>query len=463
MKRILCTIALILALVCVVASCNKSPEITISEDGYWVINGEKTDVKAQVEKDDKGDNGNGATATNENPLGLAFFLKDDGTYIVEIGNAKYLSKIEIPATYNGKAVTEVRNFASKALKEITISDGVTSIGDLAFSNCSSLTSITIPDSVTSIGDDAFYGCNSALYTEYELGKYVGDETNPYAVLIEVTNKNMSTYAIHPDTKVIAYEAFRDCSHLTSITIPDGVRGIGDRAFYGCTSLTSVTIPDSVTNIGESAFSGCTSLRSATIGDSVTSIGSGAFGYCSSLKSVTIPDSVTSIGDSAFGYCDSLKSVTIGNSVKSIGERAFYSCDSLTSVTIGDSVTSIGSGAFAWCDSLTSILVDNDNTAYQSIDGNLYSKGGKTLIAYAIGKTDKSFTIPDSVTSICDWAFYECRSLTSVTFANPNGWWYAYSADATSGANISAESLADPATAAGYLKSTYRDYYWFRTE
>ena len=244
------------------------------------------------------------------------------------------------------------------------------------------------------------------------------------------------------------------------------------------------------------------------GYKVTSIGDYAFSDCTSLTNVTIGDSVTSIGDSAFYECDSLTSVTIPDSVTSIGDYAFDWCGSLTSVTIGNSVTSIGYGAFRECTSLTSILVDNDNTAYQSIDGNLYSKGGNTLIAYAIGKIEKSFTIPesvtsigdyafawcrsltsvtipDSVTSIGDWAFRECTSLTSVTigdsvtsignhafrystsltsvtFANPNGWWYANSADATSGTAISAESLADPATAAGYL-GWYVSYYWFRTE
>ena len=160
---------------------------------------------------------------------------------------------------------------------------------------------------------------------------------------------------------------------------------------------------------------------------VTSSGYQAFDSCNSLTSVAIPDSVTSIGDGAFSGCESLTSVTIPDSVTSIGGRTFEYCSSLTSVTIGDSVTSIGSGAFYWCTSLTSI------------------------------------TIPDSVTSIGAWAFYRCEALTSVTFANPNGWWYAKSAYATSGTNISAEYLADPATAAEYLKSTYYNYDWYRTE
>ena len=140
MKKILCILALILTVVCVLTSCakRKTPEIAISDDGYWVINGKKTDTKAQGEKGEKGDS---TSATNENPLGLAFFLKDDGTYIVEIGQAKYLSKIEIPATYNGKAVTEVRNFKSEMLKEVTIPDSVTSIDNYAFDSCTSLTSV----------------------------------------------------------------------------------------------------------------------------------------------------------------------------------------------------------------------------------------------------------------------------------------------------------------------------------
>ena len=127
--------------------------------------------------------------------------------------------------------------------------------------------------------------------------------------------------------------------------------------------------------------------------------------------------VTTIGEWAFYDCDSLTSVTIGNSVTVIGDFAFYDCDNLTSVTIGDSVTAIGVMAFAHCKNLTSIVVDENNPAYQSINGNLYSKDGTVLIAYAIGKTNKSFTIPDSVTTIGVAAFSRCSKLTSVTIGD----------------------------------------------
>ncbi len=126
-------------------------------------------------------------------------------------------------------------------------------------------------------------------------------------------------------------AFRDCSGLTSVTIPDSVTSIGYEAFYGCSSLTSVTIPDGVTSIGYQAFYECTGLTNVTIPDSVTSIGDNAFSYCG-LTSVTIPDSVTSIGEYAFSYCSSLTSVTIPDSVTSIGYAAFSDCSGLKDIT-----------------------------------------------------------------------------------------------------------------------------------
>ena len=205
-------------------------------------------------------------------------------------------------------MTEIPNyyFENSKITELIIPNSVTSIGELAFSNCPSLTSVTIGDSVTEIGDYAFYNCNS---------------------LISVTIPNSVTS--------IGREAFYGCTSLTSVTIPDGVTSIGELAFFNCESLTSITIPDSVTEIGWRAFYGCTSLTSITIPDSVTSIAYGAFYHCTSLTSITIPDSVTSI--EAFAFCD---------------------CSSLASIKIPDSVTSIGDDAFLYCRSLKEIILPN---------------------------------------------------------------------------------------------------------
>ena len=205
--------------------------------------------------------------------------------------------------------------------------------------------------------------------------YSGEYHGNVAIPEEVTYMNRTRKV----TSIRDY-AFRQCSGLTSVTIPNSVTSIGDDAFSGCTRLTSITIPNSVTSIGNWAFA-YSGLTSATIPNSVTSIGERAFSYCSVLTSVTIPNSVTSIGIYAFYDCSGLTSVTIGNSVTSIGESAFSGCSGLTSITIPNSVTSIGRKAFYGCSGLTSI------------------------------------TIPNSVTSIGKYAFYGCSGLTSVTIGS----------------------------------------------
>ena len=199
------------------------------------------------------------------------------------------------------------------------------------------------------------------------------------------------YYINENGKII----ITDCDRaVTSVSIPSRIAGlpvteIGHMAFYFCNDLTSVTIPGSVTIIGSGAFTACNSLVSVKMGNGVTTIEDGAFSGCP-LTSITIPNSVTTIEGGAFANCR------------------------LTSVTISDRVTSIGNGAFANCDSLTSITVDDNNPNYCSVDGNLFSKDKTRFMQYAIGKTDASYKIPDSVTSIDGDAFSYCRSLTSVT-------------------------------------------------
>ncbi len=203
---------------------------------------------------------------------------------------------------------------------------------------------------------------------------------------------------------IGYRAFKDCSKLTSITIPNSVTSIEHQAFKDCSSLTSITIPNSVTSIGEQAFYNCTSLASIAIPNSVTSIIDGAFYNCTSLASITIPNSVTSIGERAFYNCTSLASITMGNSVTSIESMAFNGCTSLTSITMGNSVTSIGDWVFSGCSSLTRITIPNSVTSIK-------------YKAFYNCSSLTSITMGNSVTSIAGSVFHSCSSLTSITIPN----------------------------------------------
>ena len=338
-----------------------------------------------------------------------YYILDDGT--VEItdysGSAE---NVDIPAEIDGKSVTSIGDHAFGdciSLTSITIPDSVTEIGYSAFSGCTSLTNITIPDSVTSIGDYAFEGCTS-----------------------------LTNITIPDSVTSIGDWAFHGCTSLTSITIPDSVTSIGEYAFFGCSSLTSITIPNSVTSIGGSAFEGTALLDKQTtpvkyadswvvncdsdvenviIKSGTKGIANSTFFGCSSLTSITIPDSVTSIGEYAFkGCCISLTSITIPDSVTEIGNRAFEDCSSLISITIPNSVTDIGRSAFSGCTSLTAIDVEVGNNNYTSVNGVLFNKDKTELICYPAGKTDKSYNIPNGVTSIGDYAFEDCTSLTSIT-------------------------------------------------
>ena len=180
------------------------------------------------------------------------------------------------------------------------------------------------------------------------------------------------------------------SDITSVVIEPGVTSIGSLAFYECSNLTSITIPSGLTSIGEQAF-----------------------GNCTGLTSITIPSGFISIGDYAFWNCTGLTSITIQNGVTSIGTGAFWNCSGLTSITIPSSVTSIGVNVFYGCTGLTNITVDSSNPSFCSESGVLFNKDKTTLIYYPLGKTG-SYTIPDRVTAIGDYAFYYCSGLTSVT-------------------------------------------------
>lgn len=214
----------------------------------------------------------------------------------------------------------------RGLTSVTIPNTVTKIGVAAFVFCTGLTSITIPNSVTKICSSAFRNCTGLTSITIgnsvpEIGGSVFDGT--------------LWYDNQPDGVVylgkVAYRFKGEIASGTPIVIKEGTVSINSQAFKGCTGLTSVTLPNSVTRIGYEAFYGCTDLPSVTIPNSVTSIGDEAFSGCRGLPSVIIPNSVTEIGRSAFFGCTGLTSVTIGTSVSSIGDGAFFGCTDLKKV------------------------------------------------------------------------------------------------------------------------------------
>lgn len=218
------------------------------------------------------------------------------------------------------------------LTSATIPDSVTEIGLGAFRGCTNLTSVTIPDGVTEIGSNAFSDCPNLKYNIYDNGCYLGNDDNPYIILIKGKDVSITSCTVHPNTKFIHSDAFRKCTRLKNIVIDKEITTIGRYAFDGCTSLTTVIIPDSVTTIGVNAFRNCAGLTSVTIGNGVKVITHSMFQNCSSLTDVIIPDGVTTIGVKAFYNCTNLANITIPDSVTAIGCNAFGGCTSLTAAT-----------------------------------------------------------------------------------------------------------------------------------
>ena len=262
------------------------------------------------------------------------------------------------------------------------------------------TKLIIPEAIdgvkiVDINSRVFVSCNAAACNEKDNLRYIGSKDNPYLFLVRAS-KDLATYEIDSDCKYIGYQAFRQCSKLTSIAIPNGVISIGESAFEDRSGLTNVTIPNSVTSIDWLAFNGCSGLTSITIPNSVTSIGKSAFSGCSGLTynvkgnlkylgnsenpylylagnistsiiEANIDTNCRFIGDEAFRGCSGLTSVTIPNSVTTIGAYAFCGCSGLTSVTIPNSVTSIGGWAFSGCAWLDKIYYQGTADDWNKID------------------------------------------------------------------------------------------------
>ena len=400
-----------------------------------------------------------------------------------------------------------------AIKSISLPDGLTSLGESAFEHCyslmsinipaglteiesntflwcTSLTSITIPSNITTIHDYAFNCCynlievyNLSTSVKIITGENWSDEykhcTGFYA--LDVYNSETAQSKLTTDDEGYVYYSNSGVIFLigyggdeTRITLPD-FNGknyeIYKYAFYRNPSLTSVTVPAKVSRIGSHAFSNCLAL-----------------------KSVYISDGVNRIDDNVFSDSYQLEEITIGENMEIISDFAFSSCMSLKNIIIPSEVLAIGKGIFSDCNRLESITVANDNTVYYSENNCIIKTDDKELVAgcktstipegilkigdyafahinikvvvipetvtvigeRAFASTDiAEIVIPASVTKISEGAFFSCSSLKSAEFKSSNDWVLNF----VGNENITADMLTDKATAAEYLRSTYRYYCW----
>jgi len=351
--------------------------------------------------------------------GLEYRLLGDGTYgVVGVGTCADTA-IVIPETYEGKPVT--------------------SIGNSAFEDCTSLTSVVIPEGVTSIGKSSFKHCNSlrSITLPFVGATEDGISNTHFGYIFGASSYYYSNTYIPGSLKTVVItggesigsHAFDGCTWVSSIVIPEGVTSIGEYAFSSCDSLTSIVIPEGVTSIGEYAFYGCDSLASVYVTDiakwcaiefgssSANPLGCAGSLYLNGalVTHLEIPASVTSIGNYAFAGCTGLSSIVIPESVTSIGSDAFDGCRSLTGVYVTDiakwCAIEFGSSYANPLGCAGSLYLNGALVTHLEIPASVTSIGN---YAFAGCTGLSSIVIPEGVTRIGKGAFHGCDSLTSIT-------------------------------------------------
>lgn len=263
-----------------------------------------------------------------------------------------LTAIDLPASV---ITIEGNAFYNSALKNVSFSDALETIGEHAFYNCTQLTNVTLPQTLKSIGREAFYNCDQLTKVDF-----------PESVT------------------TIGTSAFWECSKLESVTLPFGLTELADGVFQ-VTALKNIVIPAGVTTIGYRAFYRCSALNSVTIPTGVQTIGNEAFRYCSSLTSISIPEGVTTIGEYLFDGCSLLTTAQLPASLTTIGRYAFQDCSSMPTLTLPENLKTIDTYAFNGCSAMTSVYSlavtpptlngDGNTNAFANVLGNatLYVK------------------------------------------------------------------------------------------
>ena len=258
------------------------------------------------------------------------------------------------------------------------------------------------------------GIKYLLYAKHKTAKVLKNNYEGNIVIPQIVSYKGNEFQITS----LEDSCFKNCSNLTSITLPEGITSLGYECFRGCSSLTSITLPEGITSLGEYCFSGCSSLTSITLPKGITSLRAGCFSRCSSLTSITLPEGITSLRNHCFHGCSSLTSITLPKGITSLENACFYDCTSLTSLTLPEGITSLGDGCFSGCSSLTNISFPSSlKKLYDNIFK--YATQNKRIIINA--------TTPPDIRSYGDYAFIDSNCTLYVpnnylaTYKNTSPW------------------------------------------
>lgn len=362
-----------------------------------------------------------------------------GTNLVEADLSKISSYVSIKSGTTTIADSVFSCYASgyeDKITSITIPSSMITIGTNAFGDNYSLTTVSIPSNVKRISSVAFGDCINLKSVTFNAAncEFVPNYESSYHDYDPVFSgcDNLSTVKFGSSVRTIPDYLFDNNNNVTSVTIPDSVTNIeylpfhslasydenglgyiGNHLIDGADASGDIVIRTGTKSIAGYAFEYNTEITSVEIPYGIKSIEDYTFRYCN-IEKVTLPSSIISIGEDAFCACKFLTDLTIPSSVKTIGDYAFEGCELFTKVSIPTNVTNIGTNAFNHCIGLESISVVSTNQYYSSdSDGVLFNKNKTVLIKYPEGNEAESYTIPNTVKTIGESAFYSCNNLRTV--------------------------------------------------